>query len=426
MPDWLTIRDATRRILDAVTTMEPEEVALLDALGRTLAEDITAPRDQPPWDNSAMDGYAVRAADVRGASDDTPRGLTLVESVAAGAFPTRAVGQGEAIGIMTGAPVPDGADGVIRVEHTRIVDARHIDVLDDADAGRNIRARGEDLRAGETVLGRGTFVREGEIGVLATVGRAEVPVARLPRVAILSTGDELVDLDAFDQVLAGRRIINSNSYALAAAATATGAKPVLLGIAPDDVTAIRSRIAGALDDCDALVTSAGASVGQHDLVKVALETLGLRSAFWRVKIRPGSPFSFGLLPRPSGAVVPVFGLPGNPVSALVTFEILVKPAIRTMLGRRDVHPRTIQVRVAHDIESRAGLVRFLRVRLLRNVDGMPGAELTGNQGSGVLTSIARADALLIVPLDVDTLEAGQTALAVPLAARDAAQLEPGF
>ncbi len=423
-PDWLTIGEATARILASVSPQPVEEVQLLDALGRTLAGDVVAPCDQPPWDNSAMDGYAVRAADVRGASAGAPRRLLLVESVAAGSFPSRGVREGETIRIMTGAPLPEGADGVIRIEHTRLAGDAHVDVVDDTDAGRNVRLRGEDLRAGETVLARGSLLREGEVGVLATVGSGNVAVSCRPRIAILSTGDELVDLDAFDQVLAGRRIVNSNSYALAAAAMSVGATPVLLGIAPDDAAAIQSRVAPALDRCDALVTSAGASVGEFDVVKDALEALGMQRAFWRVRIRPGSPFSFGLIPRSNGPPLPVFGLPGNPVSAIVTFEILVKPAIRRMLGRLAVHPPTIQVRVARAIESRSGLVRFLRVRLSRDESGVLDAELTGNQGSGVLTSVARADALLVIPLDVDSMEAGRTARAVPLATPDAAQRDP--
>lgn len=424
--DWLTIREASAIILESTLRTNVEDVDLLDAQGRTLAADIAAVRDQPPWDNSAMDGYAVRAVDVAGATLEAPRRLRLIESVAAGNFPKHDVGPGDAIRIMTGAPVPQGADGVIRIEHTRPGGPDHVEVFDDGDAGRNIRLRGEDVREGETVLERGALIRAGEIGVLATVGRARVPVSARPRIAILSTGNELVDLDAFDEVLAGRRIVNSNSYALAAAARAVGAEPVLLGIAPDDAGAIRERVGAAVDTCDALVTSAGASVGEHDVVKDALEELGMKAAFWRVRIRPGSPFSFGTIERAGKAALPVFGLPGNPVSAIVTFEILVKPAIRAMLGRRAIHPPTMLVRVARDIESRSGLVRFLRVRLMHDETGLPMAELTGNQGSGVLTSVSRADALLVVPLEVDTIEAGQIAVAVPLREQDHAQSQAGF
>jgi len=422
-PDWLLIADARQRILDAVAPLDVETVALLDVAGRTLARDVTSPIDQPPWDNSAMDGYAVRAVDVQGATAASPRTLQLIESVAAGAFPSRPVGAGEAIRVMTGAPMPEGADGVIRVEHTRLSGDR-VAVLDDADAGRNLRRRGEDLVRGTTVLAAGTVVRAGEAGVLATVGCTPVPVYQKARVGILSTGDELADLDAFDEVLAGRRIVNSNTYALAAAVHAVGGIAVPLGIARDTVASLEAHLTPALD-LDALVTTAGASVGEHDVVKDALERLNMRTHFWRVKIRPGSPFSFGSIARSGRPALPVFGLPGNPVSAVVTFEILVKPALRRMQGRLAVHTRTFRVRAAERIRSPAGLVRFLRVQLEWSGDEWL-ARLTGEQGSGILTSVARADALLIMPIDEDTLEAGETALAVPLASADDAQTAAGF
>ncbi len=423
--DWLSVAEATARILDHVSVLEREDIELGEAPGRTLARDVIAPRDLPPWNNSAMDGYAVRSPDVRGASADTPRVLKLTETVSAGAFPTRTVGPGEAIRIMTGAPVPEGADGVVRIEHTRALDARRIAVQSDTDAGRNIRLRGEDMRRGEVVVAAGTLLRAAEIGVLAAVGQASVPVVRRPIVALLATGDELVDLDGFADVLAGKRIVNSNSWALAASTRSAGGTTRDLGIARDDVGDIR-RLLQPARDADALVTTAGASVGDHDVVKDALEGMGARTLFWRVRIRPGSPFSFGLLERVGRPALPIFGLPGNPVSAIVTFEILVKPALRRMLGRRNVHPGTIPVRVGERIESKGGLVRFLRVQLRREADGMWWVVPTGEQGSGILTSVARADALLIVPMDVDSVEVGSQLRAVPLWDGDPAQAEPGF
>jgi len=424
-PDWLSPGVAIERILGAVVRLDTETVQLMDAPGRTLASDVVAPCDHPPWDNSAMDGYAVRSEDVRGAQATAPRFLVVTETVPAGAFPRSAVGPGQAIRIMTGAPIPAGADGVIRLEDTTVLDDGRIAVNAGTDAGRNIRSRGEDIGAGQVVLREGTQLRAGEIGVLAAVGKSAVSVTRRPVVAILSTGDELVDLDAFDEVLTGRRIVNSNSWTLAAATVAVGGIPLRLGIARDDAADIRRLLGGALD-ADVLVTTAGASVGEHDLVKDALERMGARTLFWRVRIRPGSPFVFAVLDRADRAPLPIFGLPGNPVSALVTFEILVKPALRRMLGRRDVHPGTFPVRVAEPIESKAGLMRFLRVRLRRDGAGEWWAELTGNQGSGILTSVAQADALLVVPIDVETIEAGRRMTAVPLGAVDAAQTEPGF
>jgi molybdopterin molybdotransferase len=421
--DWIGIAEATERMLSAVRPLPAERVALADALGRVLAETVTAPVDQPPWDNAAMDGFAVRAADVAGASRGRPIELEVVEEIAAGAFPTRGLGPGQAARIMTGAPVPADADGVVRLEHTDAWDGdggvrTRVRVFDDADAARNIRRRGEDVRAGADVLVPGLPVRPAEAGVLAMLGRADVAVHRRPRVAILSNGDELVDLDRFDDVVAGRRIVNSNGYALHAALLAAGCEPVQLGIAADDRASIGERIAAAAG-ADALITSAGAAVGDHDLVKAALQALGFRLDFWRVKIRPGSPFSFGTL-----GGMPVFGLPGNPVSVLVTFQVLVAPVLRRLQGRSAVHPVTIRVTAAERIRSPAGLVRFLRARL--EPDGAGGwlARLTGPQGSGLLTSLSGADALLMIPLDVDTVAAGEELVALPLPAMDDARHTP--
>lgn len=418
--DWLTAHEALERILAAVAPLSTERVPLLEAFGRTLAERVLSPIDQPPWDNSAMDGFAARAADVRGATRATPALLRVVEEVPAGAFPTRPLGPGEAARIMTGAPIPEGADSVIRIEHTEPAPEGRVAVLKDADAGRNVRRAGEDLRRGDVVLEPGRVLRPAEIGVLAAVGRAEVEVWRRPRVAILSNGDELADLDEFDEVLAGRRIANSNAYALAAAVRSAGGVPEVLGIARDDRASLLEHLARARG-ADALLTTAGASVGDHDLMKDALEELGLRLHFWRVKVRPGSPFSFGTL----GATA-VFGLPGNPVSALVTFEVLVRPALRRMQGRTHVHTPTIRVRAAERIVSPPGLLRFLRARL--EPDGAGGwlARLTGPQGSGILTSMAAADALVLIPLDVEVVEAGEPLVAMPLPSPDAAWAGVGF
>ncbi len=426
--DWLSIPDALERILRAVRPLPAERVPLSDALGRVLAGPAASPIDQPPWDNSAMDGFAVRAADIRGASADAPATLAVVDDIPAGGFPTRPIGPGEAAKIMTGAPVPEGADSVVRVEHTDAWAGTQrgagrpgaVRVFSDGDAGRNIRSRGEDVRAGREVLEAGRVLRPAEIGLLAATGHAEVAVHRRPRIAILANGDELVDLDRFDEVTAGRRIINSNSYALAAAVVATGGQPLTLGIAADDPASLRERLeAGSA--ADALVTTAGASVGEHDLIKDVLGELGFTLDFWRVRMRPGSPFSFGLLRG-----VPVFGLAGNPVSALVTFEVLVRPAIRRMLGRRALHDPTVRVRVAERIPGAKGLTHFPRARL--EPDGAGGllARLTGPQGSGILSSVAAADALLVVPEGVAAVEPGGHVPAIPLSAADAAAPDLGF
>ena len=418
--DWVSLTEALDIILPKIRPTGPETIHLDEALQRTLTEAVHSPIDHPPWDNSAMDGYAVRSADVRGATREQPVQLNLIEKVPAGGFPSREVEQHTAIRIMTGAPIPDGADSVIRVEHTESGDADVVIVVNDADAGRNIRPRGEDVRAGQTVVGKGAVLRPAEIGFLATVGARTVAVSRRPRVAILSTGDELVDLDNFDDVRAGRKIVNSNSYALAAAVRATGGEPVLLGIARDERASLREKLRAATD-ADMLVTSAGASVGEHDLVKEVLEELGMRTAFWRVRVRPGSPFSFGMMGE-----VPVFGLPGNPVSALVTCELFVKPAIRRALGRPALYSPTLRVRVHEPISTRGTLTHFLRAQLTRAQDGTWLAKLTGPQGSGMISSMVQADGLLVVPEAIHEIERGAEADVIRLDAADHTQSELGF
>lgn len=444
-PDWLGIPEALERILAGVPVLAPESVALRDAVGRTLAEPIVSPIDQPPWDNSAMDGFAVRAADVLGASLEVPAELVIVDDVPAGAFPSHPIGPGQAARIMTGAPIPEGADSVIRLEHTdawrgaratdggtettersgvpatseRIVGSR-VRVFADSDAHRNIRRRGEDLEAGSVVLEPGRALRPGEIGILATVGRAEVQVYRKPRVAILANGDELVDLDGFQEVRAGRKIVNSNTYALVAAVLATGCEPVPLGIAADDEESLRKHLQAGLG-ADALITTAGASVGEYDLIKDVLDDLGFRLDFWRVRMRPGSPFSFGWL-----GDVPVFGLAGNPVSVLVTFEVLVRPALRRMQGRQRVHSPTLRVTAADRIPGAGGLTHFPRARLEPDGSGGWSARLTGPQGSGILTSVAAADALIVVPEGIEAIEPGDVATAIPLLATDPTGEHLGF
>lgn len=423
--DWIRIEEALDTILRNVHTLPSEQVPLEQALGRTLAEPIISPVNQPPWDNSAMDGFAVHASDIRGASEAAPITLRVIDDVRAGGFPSVTVHPGNATRIMTGAPVPAGVDSVVRVEHTRMVDALHVQVLRDSDAGRNIRLRGEDLEAGASVFAPGRLLRPAEVGVLAMIGCTAPVIARRPRIAVLATGDELVEPDRIADVVAGTHIINSNTPAVSAALRATSCEPVPLGIARDDLDDLRARIEGAMD-CDALITTAGASVGEHDLVKDALEAAGCRTLFWRVLIRPGSPFSFGLIERPGRPPLPVFGLPGNPVSVLVTFEILVRPALRRMQGRSAIYPAVQQVVAGEAIRSPAGLVRFLRVRLEPGTDGIPSAYLTGPQGSGILTSVAAADALLVMPLDVAELPAGAAARVVPLRDADHAAETLGF
>lgn len=420
--DWIGLENAIAQIVAAMKPMPAESVPLRDALARVVAQDIRSPLDLPPWNNSAMDGFAVRSSDIETASKDAPVKLRLSESVPAGRFATRAVQAGECIKIMTGAPVPEGADSVVRVEHT---EQREDDVLVFAsmDALRNIRPRGEDVKRDTTVIAAGTLLRPGEIGLLASIGCASVPVHRKPVVAILSTGDELVDVEQFDDVVAGRAIVNSNSYAMAAAVRAVGAQPLELGIARDDEADLRAHLERARA-ADVLVTTAGASVGEHDLVKDVLEQMGAELSFWRVRIRPGSPFSFGSFGKHADQV-PIFGLPGNPVSAVVTFEILVKPALRRMLGRRELHTPVVTARLAESVKAGVGLTQFLRVRLSEE-GGTFIARLTGPQGSGILSSVAHADGLMVVPEDATEIAAGSEVKVVRLLTSDDAQSQPGY
>jgi len=390
----LTVTEASAAILAELRSLPAEAVALIESAGRVLARDVRSPLALPPWDNSSMDGYAVRAEDVRGARGDAPIALPVTATIAAGAQPTTPLAPRTAMRIMTGAQMPDGADSVIRVEDTDRGEERVV-IIDARDAGRNVRPRGEDLRAGEVALTAGTVIGPPQLGVLASVGAREVNVHARPRVAILSTGDEIVDVDAFDQVLAGRRIVSSNSYTLRASVAECGAEVVDLGICHDDRAALKARIQQARDaGCDLILTSGGVSVGTYDFTREVLRELGARMRFWRVKIRPGGPLGFGIL-----GGIPWLGLPGNPVSAMVTFELFARPAIRHLRGELLAFPRPFPVVIDEEVSIAAPLTHFFRVTLGPNDDGRVHARLTGPQGSGLLTSMARADALLVVPLE---------------------------
>ena len=403
----LEVAEAVARIMRDVAPLGMEHVALDASWNRVLAEPLRAPLTLPQWTNSAMDGYAVCAADLRGASEAAPVRLRVLETVMAGGFPTRSLGAGEAIRIMTGAPVPEGADSVVRVEDTD--DGRAtVEIRDDRDAGKNLRPAGEDMRAGDIVLPAGMPIGAPQIGVLAACGAARVPVWRRPRVAIVGSGDELVPLDRYDEVLAGRKIASSNNHAIAAAVRAAGGEPVDLGVTADDLDALRDRIALARG-CDVVVTTAGASVGESDFTRAAIAALGGETLFWRVRMRPGAPVGFGAV-----LGVPWIGLPGNPVSALVTFELFVRPMLRRMGGHDRPYRRAVQATLAERVQTGPRLTHFLRARLTYTAGG-PVAHLTGPQGSGILTSMATADALIVVPHDVETYAAGDAVTVLPLA-----------
>jgi molybdopterin molybdotransferase len=404
----LSVVEAADRVVAGVAPLPVAEVPLREALGLVLARDVVSPVTLPHRDNSAMDGYAARAADVLAARADAPVVLAVVETVAAGAMPTRALGPGECARVMTGAPLPVGADTVVRQEDTDQGVAR-VAVREARDAGRNVRPRGEDLRAGDVVLTAGTALGPAQLGVLAACGQARIPVHRRARVALVSSGDELVDLDRFDEVLAGRRIVSSNAYTLHALVTANGGVPLDLGTAPDDPAALRGLLARGRDEADLVITSAGISVGAHDHVKAVLAELGGALDFWKVRMRPGAPLGFGRLDA-----TPWVGLPGNPVSAMVTFELFARAALRRMHGHAAVHRRPVAVVLEERVTIGAPLTHFYRAVVTPRADGRLGARLTGPQGSGILTSMARANALLVVPEGHPVLDVGATAAALLL------------
>jgi molybdopterin molybdotransferase len=390
----LTVDEALERVLARIEPLEPAEVGLLDALGAVLVEDAIADTDVPPFRNSAMDGYAVRGVDVAG----TGVRLRVVGDVAAGAVPGRAVGAGEAVRIMTGAPMPDGADTVVRVEDTD--NGSDVVTINTATPqGAAVRQAGEDLRRGEGVLARGTVLRHAEIGVLASIGRSKVRVIRRPNVAVLSTGDELVDIT--DSPGPGQ-IRDANRYSLAAAVRATGCAAFELGIARDSADDLRHALGNAAFG-DLIVTSGGVSVGDHDHVKPVVDAMG-QMDFWSIALRPGRPLAFGELRTKRGAV-PIFGLPGNPVSALVTFELFVRPALLRMSGRSKLHRPRVTARLIDRIEKPAGLRMFARAIY----DAETGTvRSTGAQGSGILRSMSLANSLIDLPEATTGAQSGET------------------
>lgn len=392
--DWLDPLEAQQRILQQCRPLGGEHVPLPDALGRALAEALVADVTLPPWDNAGMDGYAVRGEDVERATPATPVVLRVRGLVRAGDPPARAVGPGEAVRIMTGAPVPPGADSVVRVEDTDAeADPGRVRVLKNRDVGGNVRPGGQDMRPGELILDAGEALHPGTVGAVAALGRREVFVGRRPTVAILTTGDELRGPEAYADVRAGLAIPESNGPMLAAAVAEAGGIPLVGDIVPDDAEALESALRASAH-ADVLVTVGGASMGEADLVKRTLERVGFRQDFWRVRMRPGSPFSFGWLAWPGGEQ-PVFGLPGNPSSAFVTFEVFVRPFLLALAGHRRIHRRRLWCTAGEDLEGSKRTL-FVRVRL-ETRGGTTLALLTGPQGSGLVRGLGSAQGLAVIP-----------------------------
>jgi molybdopterin molybdotransferase len=389
----LSVEEAQKLILSKSRQMSSETVALCDALGRTLAVEVQAPLDHPPWDTSAMDGYAVRSADFT----DTPTSYRLIETILAGQMPTRPVGPHETSAIMTGAPMPAGADAVVEVELARREEEwLHFSVR--PEVGRNIRYRAEALRSGDLLLSPGALLRPAEIGLLASLGQRDVDVFRRPTVAIVATGDELVE---GGEVRGPGQIYNSNGPALAAQVSEAGAMPIALGIARDNEADLSLKLARALE-ADFVVVAGGVSVGEADFVKEVLEKLGVALKFWKIAMKPGYPLAFGTF---NGRLV--FGLPGNPVSAMVTFEQFVRPALLCAGGRRYFFRPTLSAILDEVILKKPGRRHFVRAVLSR-VDGVDHVRLTGGQDSSHLMSVVRADGLMILPEARERFEPGET------------------
>ena len=403
----LSVEEALERILSFIHVLDTEEKPLLSALGQVLAEDAVSKHNIPPLDNSAMDGYAVRAADVRGASKTAPVNLRVIGHVAAGHIPTEAVRPGTAVRIMTGAPVPEGADAVVPFEDTDELERRagggvigEIGVRFEVERGADIRPAGQDVRSGATVLVKGSVLRPSEVGVLASLGFERVKVIRRPVVAVLATGDEL--LEPGEEYGPGK-IFNSNNFSVAAGVLRYGGIPKLLGIARDNLSSMNAKLEEGLD-ADMLITSAGVSKGDYDMVKDVLARRG-KIDFWSVRMRPAKPLAFGVLDAPDGRKVPHLGLPGNPVSAMVAFEQFGRAAILKMMGRSELAKPTIQAVLDEPIHNNDGRRVYARAIITRQ-NGTYHVKLTGDQGSNLLTSMARANGLAICPEEVSLMEAG--------------------
>lgn len=414
----IEVGEASSRILKEIRPLPAETVDIDRAGRRVLAERVVAASTSPPWDNSSMDGFAVRSADVvlggkaahvltATAGSTAAPTLKVVATIAAGSIAARPLGAGEAMRIMTGAPVPIGADSVVRIEDTDRGTDR-VTILDLRDLRKNVRRAGEDFKTGDVLFEPGASLSAAHIGVLASAGVRAVSVHRRPRVAIISSGDELIDICNYEPGIAPTKIVSSNSLTLAELIRGAGGEPVDLGIAADRPDAIREKFESA-GDCDLIITTAGVSVGDLDHVRPVFASLGGELRFWKVRMRPGAPLAFGILNE-----IPWLGFSGNPVSAMVSFEVFARPVIRKMLGASPLFRRLIDVTLTEPVEIAASLTHFLRVVVTREKDGHFVARPAGSQSSAVLTAMARATALLIVPADCRSNPAGTVLRALPL------------
>jgi molybdopterin molybdotransferase len=397
----ISVEEALERILTQISPLESIETPLTSAQGSVLAQDIVVHEDIPPFANSAMDGFALRSQD-SSPNNGQPARLRIVGTVAAGYVADRPLQEGEAMRIMTGAPVPPGADAVIQVELTSN-DGTEVEVQREVVQGNNIRPAGEDMHTGQVVIQRGTEISPWEIGILATLGYAHVSVTRRPRVAILATGDELIDID---RPLSPGKIRNSNSYMLEAMVRRAGIEATRLGVAQDTVESLREKFREAAT-YDLILTSGGVSIGDFDLVKDIMTEQG-NIDFWRINMRPGKPVAFGSISN-----VPLLGLPGNPVSSAVTFELFGYPILRKMQGHTRLFKPQVNVVVEDDLQERVVRRHYVRAHVEWRDDRFI-ARTTGNQGSNIMTSLLQANAFLIVPEGGVTVKAGDTVKAMML------------
>ncbi len=411
----LTVEEALQKILNEVSVLDTESAPILETLGQVLAEDIVSNINVPPWDNSSMDGYAVRSADVKGASEKSPRTLKVIDTVIAGSVSTKEVLPGTAIRIMTGALIPKGADSVVQFEYTN--DAKNKDassnqtpeevkVFAETIIGQNIRHVGEDIKQGNVILKKGTVIRPAEIGLAASMGRSHAKVIRRPVVAVLSTGDELLDLD---KTLTEGKIYNSNTYSIASLVKRYGCIPKILGIARDNEKELVKKLKQA-QDADILLTTGGVSMGDYDMVKDILARDG-QMVFWKVRVKPGKPLAFGKIKgkdkNGKEKVIPHLGLPGNVTSCMVSFELFVRPALLKMMGKNNIAKPTITAIIEDTVKNDAGRRIYDRA-IIEKRDGHYHAKLTGPQGSGILTSMGLANGLVIIPEENGGVKKGDT------------------
>ncbi|MQG25224.1 MAG: molybdopterin molybdotransferase MoeA [SAR202 cluster bacterium] len=406
--NMLSVEEARENILNMMFVLNTEYLPISDCLGQVLSEDISSIIHVPPWNNSAMDGFAVIANDTKRASENTPVKLTVIDSVYAGDMPSSKVSPNTAIRIMTGAPIPDGANAVVPFEQTNEIQQKAnkqhletIDILKPVKENDYIRFRGEDIKSGDNIFKKGTILRPSEIGVLATLGFKEIPVIRKPKIAIISTGNELTDLG--EPIKLGK-IYDANTYSIASSVEKYGGTPIIIGIAKDNEESLNDLLDKALD-YDILVTSAGVSKGDYDIVKNILSQRG-NIEFWSVNMKPAKPIAFGWINKSENEKLPLLGLPGNPVSAMVAFEQFVRPSILKLKGYTKLDKPSIHAILKNTIKNEDG--RRMYIRVLVKKEGVDYyAEATGNQGSHVLTSMAKANGLAVCPENVLEIKSGQ-------------------